>query len=82
MLVILTIWNPSDPCDWGSRIRVMVGNESHDAYDLGISPVTVFGVFFIFIFWLRWVFVAVRGLSLVAASGGCFLLRCAGFSLQ
>ena len=25
---------------------------------------------------------AVRGLSLVAASGGCSLLRCAGFSLR
>ena len=32
-------------------------------------------------FWLRWVFVAVRGLSLVAASGGYSSLRCAGFSL-
>ena len=26
--------------------------------------------FFFFFFWLHWVFVAVRGLSLVAASGG------------
>ena len=33
-------------------------------------------------FWLRWVFVAARGLSLVVASGGCSSLRCAGFSLQ
>ena len=32
-------------------------------------------------FWLCWVFVAVCGLSLVAASGGYSLLRCAGFSL-
>ena len=37
--------------------------------------------FFIFIFWLRWVFVAVRGLSLVVASRGYSLLRCVGFSL-
>ena len=38
---------------------------------------------FLFIyFWLRWVFVAVCGLSLVAASGGYSSLRCAGFSLQ
>ena len=36
----------------------------------------------IFFFWLQWVFVAVRGLSLVAASRGYFLLQCAGFSLQ
>ena len=32
--------------------------------------------------WLHWVFVAARGLSLVAASGGCSSLPCAGFSLQ
>ena len=34
------------------------------------------------LFWLRWVFVAARGLSLVVASGGYSLLWCAGFSLQ
>ena len=33
-------------------------------------------------FWLRWVFVAVRRLSLVAASGGYSSARCAGFSLR
>ena len=33
-------------------------------------------------FWLHWVFVAARGLSLVAASGGYSLLQCMGFSLQ
>ena len=31
-------------------------------------------------FWLCWVFIAARGLSLAAASGGYSLLRCAGFS--
>ena len=31
-------------------------------------------------FWLCWVFVSVRGLSLVAASGGHSSLRCAGLS--
>ena len=35
-----------------------------------------------FFFWLHWVFVAVRGLSLVAVSGGYSSLRCAGFSLS
>lgn len=34
-------YGPSDPCDWDSRMSIMVGNESHDAYDLDISPVTV-----------------------------------------
>ena len=35
-----------------------------------------------FFFWLSWVFVAARGLSLVAASGGYSSLWCTGFSLQ
>ena len=40
-------------------------------------------LFILFIyFWLHWVFVAARGLSLVAASGGCSSLRCAGFLLR
>ena len=33
-------------------------------------------------FWLCWVFVSVRGLSLVVASGGHSSLRCAGLSLS
>ena len=38
---------------------------------------------FIYIyFWLCWVFVSVRGLSLVAASGGHSSSRCAGLSLS
>ena len=44
------------------------------------------GFYYLFIylfiyFWLRWVFVAVCGLSLVAASGGYSSLQCMGFSL-
>ena len=44
-------------------------------------------LFFFFInkfiyFWLCWVFVSVRGLSLVAASGGHSSSRCAGLSLS
>ena len=38
-------------------------------------------LFICFYFWLHWVFVAARGLSLVAASRGYSSLRCAGFSL-
>ena len=39
--------------------------------------------FILFIYFsLHWVFVAVPGLSLVVASGGYSLLRCAGFSLR
>ena len=42
-------------------------------------------VFFIYLFiylWLFWVFVSVRGLSLVVASGGHSSSRCAGLSLS
>ena len=38
-------------------------------------------VYFLF-FWLCWVFVSVRGLSLVAASGGHSSSRCVGLSLS
>ena len=38
--------------------------------------------FFKKIFWLCWVFVAARGLFLVAASGGYSSLPCVGFSLR
>ena len=37
---------------------------------------------FIIYFWLCWVFVSVRGLSLVVASGGHSSSRCAGLSLS
>ena len=40
-------------------------------------------LFILFIyFWLHWVFVSVRGLSLAVASGGHSSLRCAGLSLS
>ena len=40
-------------------------------------------IYFIFVyFWLRWVFAAGRGLSLVAASRSYSSLQCTGFSLQ
>ena len=35
---------------------------------------------FLFYFWLRWVFVAARGFSLVVVRKGHFLLQCTGFS--
>ena len=36
---------------------------------------------FIYLFWLCWVFISVRGLSLVAVSGGHSSLRCTDLSL-
>ena len=44
--------------------------------------VCLFVCFYFFILWLCWVFVSVRGLSLVAASGGHSSLRCTGLSLS
>ena len=41
-----------------------------------------FSFFLINYFWLFWVFISVRGLSLVAASGGHSSLRCVGLSLS
>ena len=42
-----------------------------------------FSFIYLFIYlWLCWVFVSVRGLSLVAASGGHSSSRCAGLSLS
>ena len=51
---------------------------------IGIWNLRVFFIFiYLFIlFWLCWVFVSVRGLSLVAASGGHSSSRCAGLSLS
>ena len=41
-----------------------------------------FNFYLFYFFWLCWVFVSVRGLSLVAASGGHTSSRCAGLSLS
>ena len=46
-----------------------------------LSFFKIFIYLFIY-FWLCWVFVSVRGLSLVAASGGHSSSRCAGLSLS
>ena len=46
------------------------------------SPNVNFFFFFFFNLWLCWVFVSVRGLSLVAASGGHSSSRCPGLSLS
>ena len=58
--------------------------KSQDFFFFLIS-VFLFFLNFIYLFiylWLCWVFVSVRGLSLVVASGGHSSLRCAGLSLS
>ena len=62
-------------------------NYSQQAAGLGNSFFFFFFNLFILLFyfigfWLRWLFVATRGLSLVAASGGYSSLRCTGFSMR
>ena len=49
---------------------------------ISIAGSLFFFFFNLFILWLCWVFVSVRGLSLVAASGGHCSSRCAGLSLS
>ena len=54
----------------------------HFFFFLMLLVLSFFKFIYLFIyFWLRWVFVAARGLSLVAASGGYSSLQCVGFSL-
>ena len=47
----------------------------------GKSPDEFYLFIYLFIYWLCWVFVAARGLSLVAASRGYSSSQCVGFSL-
>ena len=54
------------------------------SYCNSISILFIFLKKFIYLFvyfWLHWVFIAVRGLSLVAASRGYSSLQCTGLSL-
>ena len=51
------------------------------AVNIGVHVSFFFFNLFIY-FWLHWVFVTVRRLSLVVVSGGYSLLRCMGFSLR
>ena len=58
-----------------------ISTYSHSSSSTLSLPILFF-FFNVFIyFWLHCVFIAVHGLSLVAASGGHSSLRCAGFSL-
>ena len=53
-------------------------------YSVGLKCFFFFNFYYLFIiyFWLCWVFVSVRGLSLVMASGGHSSSRCTGLSLS
>ena len=76
---ILTLsWWPDFP--FIEKIKVL--KRPSTCYHTHIYPSTcIFKNFFVFIyFWLRWVFVAARGFSLVVVRKGHFLLQCTGFS--
>ena len=84
-------WLPGLGVGGGTEWRAKGGECGSQRAAQGILMVMeVFPIFFFFInlfilffyFWLRWVFVAARRLSLVAASGGYSSLRCTGFSLR
>ena len=74
-------------CNWGSGW--MKGNKQCERWRWGENSPNPFTQLchhsssraHFFFFWLRWVFIAARGLSLVAASGGCSYLQWAGFWL-
>ena len=61
----------------GVEYSTDIKTDEHEQYGIKL----VFCFFFLINFWLRWVFVAVCGLPLVAASGGYSSSPCAGFSL-
>ena len=67
-----------------TNISILTITHYLDYYSIVIClPKFFFSFINLFIyFWLCWVFVAARGLSLLAASGGYSLLQCAGFSLS
>ena len=53
-----------------------------DTLILNLQPQNCEKIIFLIYFWLHWVFIAVRQLSLVVVSRDCSSLRCLGFSLQ
>ena len=62
-------------------------SQTVEATRKGTSWIFFFNIFILFVylfvyFWLCWVFVSVRGLSLAAASRGHSSSRCAGLSLS
>ena len=54
----------------------------HDFFFFFFNKFIYLFIYLFIYFWLCWVFVSVRGLSLVAASGGHSSLQCAGLSLS
>ena len=63
--------------------RVIQPGSNPSAARQNLGEASHFLILFSYLFfWLRWVFIAVRRLSPVAASRGYYSLRCVGFSLR
>ena len=72
---------------WGTICQSVTQRVGPDLFCMTCFNSFFFFLIYLFIylfiyFWLCWVFVSVRGLSLVAASGGHSSSRCAGLSLS
>ena len=66
-----------------STVLLAVNNFKFNFSEMSLFYPHFFKNFYLFIYlWLCWVFVSVRGLSLVAASGGHSSSRCTGLSLS
>ena len=77
-------------CVYLLSLNIMFSRFIHVVPCISTSLLFFFNIYYLFIylciylfiyFWLCWVFVSVRGLSLVAASGGHSSSWCAGLSL-
>ena len=61
--------------EWKFQVKLKVHKILIFSYNYYFKSVFIY-------FWLGWVFIALRGLSVVVASRGYSSLRCAGFLLQ
>ena len=64
------------------KVELSRGIEGDGAGVCSLGYALQFYFLFLFFFCLCWVFIAARGLSVVAASRGYSLLWCVGFSLR
>ena len=77
------LWSSEKSPRGSNAILTLIKGKTGCFVCLFVFKAFFFKLLFIYIyFWPCWVFVSVRGLSLVAASGGHSSSRCAGLSLS
>ena len=64
-----------------SKENIQIANRYMESCPTPLFKILFNKFIYLFTYWLHWVFVAARGLSLVVASGGYSSLRYVGFSL-